>query len=289
MPSAVQRAKEKKSRGASSTKRKLRSSTRKKNKKKRKRSEVEKDEQTVSLYVDKFAYMDDENYGINEKYEEERKEYSEQQVAKRRKVEEDPNATTITYVKSGNQTETQLTVRTMAWMSQNWTNVKGNQEFGTYATVVKVDEQPFYFRANNTKDVGLASMSLGEKDKTYVSSTFRSFETIGSELNSLVSTADDSKKMRKRIGQSILGAIKTEASFGCTTTNFTNLQDADLYWVQSMIAEVAAIWALDLCRAEDNWAKVLEHQKSLLLGKQTFTQIFKPGVYLGMKAADLRS
>jgi len=233
--------------------------------------------------------MDDENYGINEKYEEEQKEYSEQQVAKRRKVAEDPNATTITYAKSGDQGETQLTVRTMAWISQNWANVKGNQEFKTYATVVKVDELPFYFRANNTKDVGLAPMSLGKKDKTYISSTFRKFETIGSELDSLVSNADDSKKMRRRIGKSILGAIETEANRGCTTTNFTNLQDTDLYLVRSAIAEVAAIWALDLCRAEDKWTEVLEHQKLLLLGKETFRQIFKPGGYWGMKAADLRS
>lgn len=95
--------------------------------------------------------------------------------------------------------------------------------------------------------------------------------------------------MRQKIGASILNAIKIKEKLGCTSTEITTLVDEDLYWVQSMIAEVSAIWGLDLCRAEDKREKVLKHQEDLLTGKKGFKEIFTPGVYLGMTAQGLRS
>src|SRR5262249_35051986 len=154
---------------------------------------------------DPFAYMDKAGYGLNPQYEKQWEAYNEQQVEKQKQVGEDPEARTITYAKSGKgRKKTTLKVRSFGWMEKNWSNVRGNSTFGTYATMLTVDDNPFVFRANNTKDVGLAPMTLGLGD-TYVSSTFRSFRIIGSELDTFIG---DDPERRKAVGKSILKALQ---------------------------------------------------------------------------------
>lgn len=248
---------------------------------------LDKKKKTVGFYSDPYAYLDDEDFGKNEDYEEEIKKYNKQQVEKKKNTKEDPKASTITYSHTSGKKEEQLTVHGLDWMGQNWTNLKGNLQFGTYATTVVVDGQPFYFRAQNTMDVGLAPMTLGTKSGTYVSSKNRPFKEIASELDYVVATSKD-KKIRSKIGKSILNAIKGK-TLGTTTTNFKGMEEDQLFMVQSLIAEIAAIWALDLFRSEGNQDVVLQHQEELLTGTKTFTQILTQGVYMGMKAVDLRN
>jgi len=233
--------------------------------------------------------IDEEDFGENPGYGEQLKAYTKQQVKKKLKVKEDPGASTITYEQSkGIQQD--LVVRSMTWMGTNWENVKGNKEWGTYATSITVGGSPFYFRANNTMDVGLSPMALGssESGTTYISSKARNFKDIGDELDYVIAQQakkSDRTALRAEIGRSILEAIKSR---GKTTPTLKGLDEGDAYLVKELIAELAAIWIIDLYRSEGNEDKVLDHQEELLTGTMSFADILKPGVYLGMKAKDLK-
>lgn len=253
---------------------------------KRKRSSSQS---SVNYNDDDDPYgIDEDDFGENPDYPTQLRAYTKQQVRKKQKVKEDPDATRITYQQStGSQQE--LVVRTMGWMETNWNNVKGNTEWGTYATSITVGDSPFYFRANNTMDVGLSPMTLGdtESSTTYVSAKARNFKDIGAELDHVIGEQKKKKRkaLRKEIGRSILEAIKSR---GKTTPVLKGLKKEDRYLVKELIAELAAIWIVDLYRSEGKQEKVLAHQEELLTGTDSFSDILQEGVYLGMKAKDLR-
>lgn len=238
---------------------------------------------------DEYAYLEEEGFGENPDYGEQLEAYTKQQVKKRKLVKEDPNATQITYQQSTGDEQT-LTVRGFDWMKDNWSNVKGNLTFGTYAMSINVGGSPFYFRANNTMDVGLSPMTVGdptEEGTTYVSSKARTFQEIGYELDFAIKKAKSSyrAKLRAEVGRSILKAIE---GAGSTTVKFKGLDSGTQLLIKELIAELSGIWLLDLYRSEGNEKKVLKHQKELLESEMSFAEILKPGVYMGMNAKDLR-
>lgn len=265
--------------------------TKKRSKRKHESDDEDDEEEEETLTNDPYAFIDDPEFGLNEDYEEQQKAYAEQQVEKRKKVKLDPDAGTIAYKKTNTTAVlTNLTVVPLDTIGKHWEDIKGNQEFGTYATKVVVDGQPFYFRANNTQDIGLAPMYIGEDEdsETYSSSTFRKFVEIGAELDEIVEKADDKAKLRKRMGKAILNALKGP-TFGQTTTKSDDLREKDRFLFRQAVAEIAAIWTLDLFRSGKNREKILAHQQELLTSTKPFREIFKEGVYLGMKAATLRT